>query len=33
MPPQAKGGGLTRSLKRKAVKETVGNGLVKTSAS
>jgi len=33
MPPQAEGGGSTRSLKRKAVNEAVGIGLVKTSAS
>jgi hypothetical protein len=33
MPPQAEGGRSTRSLKRKAVKEDVGSGLVKTSAS
>jgi hypothetical protein len=33
MPPQAEGGGSTQSLKRKAVKEEVGSGLVKTSAS
>jgi len=33
MPPQAGGGGSTRSLKRKAVNEEVGSGLVKTSAS
>jgi len=33
MPPQAEGGGSTRSLKRKAVNEEVGSGLVKTSAS
>ena len=33
MPPQAEGGGSTRSLKRKAVNEKVGSGLVKTSAS
>jgi len=31
MPPQAEGGGSTRSLKRKAVNEEVGRGLVKTS--
>jgi hypothetical protein len=33
MPSQDEGGGSTRSLKRKAVKEEVGSGLVKTSAS
>jgi hypothetical protein len=33
MPSQAKGGGSTRSLKWKAVKEAVGSGLVKTFAS
>jgi len=33
MPPQAEGGGSTRSLKRKAVNKEVGSGLVKTSAS
>jgi hypothetical protein len=33
MPPQAEGGGSTRSLKRKAVNEEVGSGLVKTLAS
>jgi len=33
MPPQAEGGGLTRSLNRKAVKDATGSGLVKTSAS
>jgi len=33
MPPQAEGGGSTRSLKRKAVNEEVGSGLVKTSES
>jgi len=33
MPPQAEGGGSTRNLKQKAVKEEVGSGLVKTSAS
>jgi len=33
MPPQAEGGGSTPSLKRKAVNEAVGSGLVKTSAS
>ena len=33
MPPQAEGGGSTRSLKRKAVNEEVRSGLVKTLAS
>jgi hypothetical protein len=33
MPPQAEGGGSTRSLKWKAVNEEVGSGLVKISAS
>ena len=33
MLPQAEDGGSTRSLKRKAVKEEVGSGSVKTSAS
>ena len=33
IPLQAKGGGSTRSLKRKVVKEEVGSGLVKISAS
>jgi hypothetical protein len=33
MPPQTKGGGATRNLKRKAVNEAVGSGLVKTFAS
>ena len=33
MPPQVEGGGSTRSLKRKTVKEEVGSGLVKTSTS
>jgi hypothetical protein len=33
MPPQAEGGGSTKSLKRKAVNKVVGNGLVNTSAS
>jgi hypothetical protein len=31
MPPQAEGGGSTRSLKRKAVNEAVGSDLVNTS--
>ena len=29
MPPQAEGGGSTRSLNRKAIKKVVGSGLVK----
>jgi hypothetical protein len=33
MPPQVEGGGSIRSLKRNAVNEEVGSGLVKTSAS
>jgi len=33
MPPQAEGGGSTRSLKQKAVNEEVGSGLMNTSAS
>jgi hypothetical protein len=33
MPPQAEDGGSIQNLKRKAVKEAVGSGLVKTSAS
>jgi hypothetical protein len=33
MPPQAEGEGSTRSLNRKAVKDAIGSGLVKTSAS
>ena len=33
MSPQAEGRGLTRNLKRKAVNEEVGSGLVKTLAS
>jgi len=33
MPPQAESGGSTRNLKRKAVNEEVGSGLVKTLAS
>jgi hypothetical protein len=33
MPLQAEGGGSTRSLKRKAIDEEVGSGLVKTSTS
>jgi hypothetical protein len=32
-PPQAEGGGSTRSLNLKAVNEEAGSGLVKTSAS
>ena len=33
MPPQAEGGGLTRSLNLKAVKDATESGLVKTSTS
>jgi len=33
MPPQAEGGGSTRSLNQKAVKDATGSGIVKTSAS
>jgi len=33
MSSQAEGGGSTRNLKRKTVKEEVGSGLVKTSTS